>query len=35
MVNYMKDVKSLLELNERVMTDLDRFPPLHVSISIN
>lgn len=27
MVNYMKDIISLLELNEGIMTDLDRFPP--------
>lgn len=32
MVNYMKDVISLLELNERIMTGLDRFPALHVSL---
>lgn len=33
MVNYMKDILSLLGLNERVMIGLDRFPLLYVSIS--
>ena len=35
MVNYMKDIISLLELNERVMIDLDRFSPLYVTIRID
>lgn len=33
MVNYMKDILSLLGLNETVMIGLDRFPLLYVSIS--
>ena len=33
MVNYMKDILSLLGLNERVMIGLDRFPLLYISIS--
>lgn len=35
MVNYMKDIISLLELNERVVIDLDRFSPLYVTIRID
>lgn len=35
MVNYMKDIISLLGVNERVMIGLNMFPSLYGSISID